>query len=392
MYVSEVQLEPDAIAVACHPGVPDEMDQLVESLPPPYQFLRAAWYRAAAADRGTTLIGTRADGTTIAAIPTIGFGNTLIGGRNIPGSYWPFRSIPIDPSAEDSELAEMLGNPLTMEMLGQVWRIGPIYSDDPATTRIKRAAAMAGWTVLVRRLGRTFLFDLADGWPRSTTKRRLNKYMRQLEQQGDVRFEMIRGADWNAGVLETLCKIEMASWVGRATDGTGAKFLSEDRRAEWLRVLADPALAEALTATILYVGDHPVAFSFDLMAAPLQYSIACSYDARFSSFRPGKLVTAHQLQIARDLGVEQVDFGAGDSGYKREMGAVRGPEILDLLIVRRRSAASLLRLKWGSESAIARDSYLAAARLRNVGRETFPRLEAMLAIGAIAAAALTFVE
>lgn len=76
------------------------------------------------------------------------------------------------------------------------------------------------------------------------------------------------------------------------------------------------------------------------------------------------------------------------------MGATIGPEILDLLIVRHRPAASLLQLRWGAESEIAREAYLAASKLRDAGRDRGDRrrIEALPALGALAAAALTFAE
>lgn len=382
------------VAVERHSGICDQIDGLADMLPTTHRFLRAAWFGSSECDDAATLIASRIDGTRFAALPTIGVGPSLIGARAVPGSYWPFRSMPLAPDATHAELKAFLEHPLTIQSLGHIWRLGPIYADDPATRALKQAAASAGWTVLVRRLGHTFLFDTAGGWPRSSTRRRLANYSRQLDQQGSVRYEVIRGTDWNDAVLDDLAAIEQASWVGHATDGTGAKFLSAERRADWRRVLADPVLADALTATILRVDERPVAFSFDLIAAPMQYGIASSYDDDFAAFRPGKLVTAHQIGIARSLGVERIDFGAGDSGYKREMGAALGPEILDLLIVRHRSAASLLKMKWGSESEIAREAYRAANAVRDAGREGAGRrrIEAWLTMGALAAAAISFAE
>lgn len=382
------------IAVETLSGVPDRINLLAEAMPTTHRFLRAAWFGGSLSQSAATLVSTRPDGTLLAAIPTVGMGPSVIGGRNVPGSYWPFRSILFAPDATDAELTDLFSHPLTAETLGPAWRLGPIYADDFVTSILKRSAARAGWTVLVRRLGSTFLFDPTSGWPGKSTRRRLANYARQLEQQGNISYQFIRGADWNDEALTELAAIEAASWVGRATDGTGAKFMSEERRDDWRRVLADPELANALTATILRVGGSPAALSFDLIAGPMQYSIASSYDERFAAFSPGKLVTAHQFEIARGLGVKQIDLGAGDSGYKRDMGAVRGSEILDLLIVRNRPAASLLKLKWGSESPIARNAYLTAARLRDAGRENAGRrrFEAALALGTLAAAAATFAD
>lgn len=384
-----------AIFVGLHDGVPALLNDLAARADPHHHFLRTAWYRMGAGGEAVTVAAIRGDGTPIAALPTAPLGPALIGARSVPGSYWPFRSVPLNPDASDAELSAFFAHPATISALGPAWRIGPIYASDPATARLKRAAAVAGWTVLTRKLGRTFLFDARDeAWPRRSTRRRLANYERQLAQQGAVAVRYVSGAEWNAAALDELAAIEAASWVGTGTDGTGAKFLTDAKRAGWLEAVADPVLAQALSATILSVGDEPAAFSFDLKSGTMQYGIASSYDARFAAFRPGKIVTARQLERARAAGVETIDLGAGDSGYKREMGAVAGPEILDLLIVRHRPAASLLGLRWGAESEIAREAYLAASRLRDAGRDRGDRgrIEALLALGALAAAALTFAE
>lgn len=385
-----------AIFVALHAGVPAMADELARLAHPDHRFLRAAWYRLNPVDDTQTVVAVRPDGSPLVAIPSVPIGPALIGARSVPGSYWPFRSLAVNPAASDTELTAFFADPMCIAALGPAWRLGPIYADDPAAIRIKRAAATAGWTVLARRLGHSFLFDAAQeaGWPRKSTRRRLANYIRQLEQRGEIAVRHVSGADWTSDILDQLAAIEAASWVGTATDGTGAKFLTDAKRSGWMAVLADPVLAQSLSATILSVGGAPVAFSFDLKSGPMQYSIASSYDARFAAFRPDKIVTAHQLETARAAGVMRVDFGAGDSGYKREMGAAAGPEILDLLIVRNRPAASLLKLRWGAESEIAREAYLAASKLRHAGRGRGDRarIEALLALGALAAAALTFAE
>ncbi len=383
-----------AVAVQPYAGVAPAIDQLSPLLPASHRFLRAAWFGSPESRGAATLIASRADGSPVSAIPTIGLGPALVGARTVPGSYWPFRAVPIAQDATAEELTAFLEHPVTLATLGQVWRLGPTYADDPATQRLSHAAASAGWTVLVRQLGRTFLFDTTGGWPRASTRRRLANYRRQLDQLGAVRFDTIRGRDWSDAVLAELGAIEQASWVGRATDGTGAKFMSPDRRTDWRRALADPVLADALMATILRVDGTPVAFSFDLIAGALQYGIASSYAESFAAYRPGKLVTAHQIAHACALGVSQIDFGAGDSGYKREMGAAPGSPIVDLLFVRSRTASSLLQLKWGPECDSARQAYRTASLMRHAARSqrSKARVDLLMAMGAVAAAAISFVE
>ena len=209
---SERASEP-AIFVDLHRGIPALLDDLAVRAAPSHRFLRAGWYRMAAGEGAATIAALRGDGTAVAALPTAPLGPTLIGARSVPGSYWPFRSVPLDPDVTDEELTAFFAHPVSISALGPAWRIGPIYADDPATARIKRAAAVAGWTVLTRKLGRTFLFDARDeAWPRRSTRRRLANYERQLEQLGAVAIRHVSGEDWSSAVLDDLAAIEAASY------------------------------------------------------------------------------------------------------------------------------------------------------------------------------------
>ncbi len=391
MFHSSVAKETD-VRVEIAQGFPPALDELAARLPCGRSFLRAAWYEATAAGDPLTVLATRQDGHPIAAIPTASVGPPLVGARAVPGSYWPFRSILISADAEEAELTALLADPSVRRALAPVWRVGPVLRDDGATRMLKRAAADAGWTVLVRTLGQTWQLDLAalsasGAWPRKSTRRRLANYERQLGREGAVAFRSITGHAWDATTLQQLAAVEANSWVGKTTDGGGAKFLTVDQRDLWRRAVRDPLIADALSATILSVADEPIAFSFDLRAGPRQYSIASSYDDRFAYARPGKIVTYRQLAWAAAQGVETVDLGAGDSGYKREMGAEAGSEVVDLLIVRSRSMAQMLSLKWGGESELARSVFKSSVHARRRRNRIVSQLVAASAIAGTALAA-----
>lgn len=383
----------ERISVQLVSGIAPEINAVASAASPDRGFLRGSWYAGPAGDDASTLIAMRGDGSPVVAVPTMSLGLLLLGARTVPGSYWPFRSIPIDAGSTEEELATVFADPVTCGALAPVWRMGPLYRNDPATRTIKNALARAGWTVLIRPLGHSFVMDLSammagQGWPRKSTRRRLGNYERQLAQHGPVTFRTITGAEWDDASLDTLAGIEANSWIAE-TDQTGAKFLTPEQRGLWRSVLADPVIAEALSATILDVSATPVAFSFDLRAGDLQYTIASSYHRDFAAYRPGKIVTYRQLAWAAANGVKTVDLGAGDRGYKREMGAVAGSEIIDLLIVRNRRIAKLLSLKWGEESALCRDIYLAGVDQRG---DQGGLIRHLLTAGAIAAAALALAE
>lgn len=353
------------LTVAAVEGFPPDIDALASRNLAGHGFLRAAWYAASAPERGRTLLLRRdADGAALAAIPTIAFGPVIGRARKVPGCYWPLRSPLIAPDCDVHELAHGLDHSAA-RCLGPVWRVGPLRIDDPATRLLVAAAQLANWTVLARGAGTSWVIDLdaarAAGWPRPSTARRLERFGRRLAERGQVEWRHVRGAEWSPGVLEALGGIEAQSWIARTTDGSGAKFMTPAQRALWQHALGDPVIADKLVAAILLLGDRPVAFAFDLVDGERRYGIASSYAEDLKPFNIGKLANYRAMADAMAGGQRVFDMGVGDSGYKREMGAVPGHAMADLLFVRSRSAARVLAPAWGETLPPAPDSAAAIA-------------------------------
>lgn len=347
----ETRIAADQLTVAAVEGFPPAIDVLAGGHPGGYGFLRRAWYAADGKPGRTLLLQSGGpDGAPLAAIPTVAFGPQLAGTRKVPGCYWPLRSALIAPECDVFALAHALGHSAARS-LGPVWRIGPARADDPALAVLVAAAQLANWTVLAKVTGTSWVIDLDAarnaGWPRAGTARRLRQNWHKLQSLGSPWWRHVRGAAWNAGALEDLGRVEAESWVGRSTDGRGAKFLTPAQRARWVTVLADPVLAEALCATILMLDERPVAFSFDLDDGPVRYGIAGSYAEDLSHAAVGKLANYRAMEDAIAAGKSTLDMGQGDTGYKAGMGAVAGYRLLDLLFVRSRSIARVIARAWG---------------------------------------------
>jgi CelD/BcsL family acetyltransferase involved in cellulose biosynthesis len=347
------KIEKDAafVAVEKEEGAAPALDRVAASANGAHSFLRAAWFRAAARAPLATLVARRAGGEPIAAIPLVSRGRGLLRLRQVPGSYWPFRSFPVADDAGDGELCALLASPAAQAALGRIWRLGPIYADDPTGERLARLALASGWTVLKRRLATSYVVDLKrlalDGpWPSTKTLRKNRWCERRLAEMGDLAFSTVSGPAWNAAVLDTLAAIEAESWVGAEADAHDTKFLDPESRRVWERAIEDPALAAMLSCSLLHVGGVPAAFTFSVGSGARRTFIANSYSKRFAGRSPGRILLYRDLQQAAEAGVEAIGWGAGDPGYKTEMGARPGPEILDLLIVRGGALAALARPFW----------------------------------------------
>jgi CelD/BcsL family acetyltransferase involved in cellulose biosynthesis len=325
------------------------LDALSRAAPPEHHFLRAAWYEASGAE---TVLLALVDGTPVAAFPTVAAGPAALGARAVAGLYWPFRNILLAADADDGDVTRILAALRTGNRLGPLWRLGPVYADDPTAARLARLAPEAGWAVLKRPLGRSWVMEANEAgtrfgtWPRSSTLKRLAGYERALRASGTLEIERIVGSAWTPEVLDALAEVERASWIAASTDHSGAKFMLPSRRAFWGRCIADPALAQMLSAVLVRLDGRPIGFSVDLTVGTVQYGIAGTYDEAFGALNVGKLANERNLIWALERGVRRVDWGAGDSGYKRTVGFEPGPEIIDLLFVRNSVAAAALRRRW----------------------------------------------
>ncbi|WP_066780806.1 GNAT family N-acetyltransferase [Sphingomonas sp. CCH5-D11] len=325
-------------------GLPQAIDDVAEAAPASHGFLRRAWFDAALqayGGRARTLIVTRHD-RPLLALPMHDIGPRFLGLSAISGCFWPFRSFPaaagIDDTARDAALDQLARSVTAL-------RIGPVYDGDASAAPFIAAARSRGWAVLSRTVATSFLLDMAAArvagtWPRNSTLRKNRFHEKHLAEHGALQWSFLSGADWPAA-FDDLANIEWASWIATRTDGRDAKFTRAGHGAFWRAAAADPVIADMFRAAVLTVDGRPAAFSFDIDAGELKYAIANSYDPAFAKHSPGKLLYYRNLVHALERGITRVDWGAGDSGYKRTIGAEAGPAIRDWLLLRPGMPAAL---------------------------------------------------
>lgn len=331
-------------------------DAVVAAADPRHAFYRHAWYAADAGDALEAVAVTRAHGSPLAAFPRVRRAIGPIAVSETAGCYWPARALPVARDAGHDELVAALKAPALRRFLGRVWRLGPVFGDDPALPILRAAAADAGWRVLTRTLGTCFEFDFAalraDGpWPRTSSKATNRRRERKLAALGAIDYRFVSGRDWTAADRDAMARIERESWLAGIGEAAAPKFDDPARRAVWERAAADPALADMMFCHLMMVGGEPAAFAFGIEAGGVRHCIANSYSQRFGQHGPGKLLLYRDFELAADRGVARVNWGSGDLGYKSEMGATEGAEILDLLFVRPAPLALALAPLWARRAA-----------------------------------------
>ncbi|KQM86144.1 hypothetical protein ASE67_09815 [Sphingomonas sp. Leaf23] len=318
-------------------GLADSIDMVAAQAPETHRFLRRHWYAAAVESYGgsaRTLLVERGERPVI-ALPLIGLGPAWLRLGQVPGCYWPFRSGPVAADAAAADFAALLNG---ARRTTRGFRLGPIYDGDPLLEGVQAAAAAGGWRALPRFVADSYLLDMraqqAEGaWPRNSTLRKNRFHEKHLADTGVPDWSFVSGRDWTPAAFDALATIEDASWIATRTDGSDAKFTAGGHGRFWRAAAQDPVIADMMWAALLRVDGQPAAFSFDLNAGALKYAIANSYDARFAKHSPGRLLYYRNLVRALDDGIARVDWGAGDSGYKRAIGADRGPAIRDWLFL-----------------------------------------------------------
>jgi len=328
-----------------------DCDSVAAAAHPRHAFLRSAWFSAAAPGDLTTLLAQRADGSPVAAVTLLRRRKGPISVREVAGCYWPYRSFPVAGDATDAEIAAFLGSRAARTALGQAWRMGPVFEDDPSARKLVRAASEAGWSVLRRRLGTCFEIDLkaltAEGpWPRASTLKKNRWREKKLAEAGSLSFRSFTGCDWTAADRDAIARIEAESWLATLDEGGATQFRAPGQRRLWERVADDPVLAPMLFGSLLFVGDAPAAFTFGLEVGGIRHHIANNFAERFAAHSPGKILLYRDFERAAARGVERISWGSGDKGYKSDMGARPGPAILDLLLVRPAMLARLLGRFW----------------------------------------------
>lgn len=338
MLLAEFTRLPPITRALVFDGLSGAIDLVAEAGPETHCFLRYQWFAAALSAYGgearTLLV--EHDGDPVIALPMVRFGPGPARLAAVPGSYWPFRSFPASEAVGQgafNALVDGLGREVN------ALRVGPICDGDPVLEPLLAAARAKGWATLDRFVADSWLLDVAAArlrgdWPRTSTLRKNRFHEKHLAEQGALDWQFLSGADWTEEAFDALAAIEEKSWIAARTDGSDAKFTTTGHGNFWRMAARDPVVAAMMSAALLRVAGAPAAFSFDLATGDLTYAIANSYDPAFADHSPGKLLHYRNLMRAMAAGVARVDWGAGDSGYKQEMGAHQGPAIRDWLLVR----------------------------------------------------------
>ena len=165
----------------------------------------------------------------------------------------------------------------------------------------------------------TYIPDTVEEFYRqipNSRKRRWRRDIRQLEKISSSRIKIAcyrRLCDVNY-LIDVACQIKELTYK----NGLAVGFTdSPVNRA----LLENAARDGSLRAYILFVGDEPCAFQFDVLYGKTQFTEFGSFDPKWSRGSPGTVLLIKVLeQLCRDSDVNMMDYGFGHALYKSKFG------------------------------------------------------------------------
>jgi CelD/BcsL family acetyltransferase involved in cellulose biosynthesis len=148
----------------------------------------------------------------------------------------------------------------------------------------------------------------------SKRRKQLAKRARMLASDFPVRFETVKSEH---DVEDFARKADqIAQKTHRHTLGVGFVNNLETRE-----VLCAAARKSALRASLLYVGERPIAFTVGILSGKTLYGTFTGYDPEFDKYSPGlqSLMRLLEESFEEKGGPVRYDAGCGDFSYKRAL-------------------------------------------------------------------------
>jgi CelD/BcsL family acetyltransferase involved in cellulose biosynthesis len=206
------------------------------------------------------------------------------------------------------------GRPLTVDELVAATSASVFEYDHLVATQLPARAPYA------RRVGSPAM-DLSRGYAdyrdarRGLTKSAFSSVERKdrklARERGELRLEY---DSRDPEMLEL-----MMAWKSAHYRRTGAPDLF---RHEWARRLVRDSFGAVRPSyaglmSVLYVGDEPVAVEFGLRSRTQYERWFGGYDTALGAYSPGLVMLLRFAQAAADHGLQRIDLGKGEEGYKQ---------------------------------------------------------------------------
>jgi CelD/BcsL family acetyltransferase involved in cellulose biosynthesis len=196
----------------------------------------------------------------------------------------------------------------------------------------------------------------------SRTRNALRRHQRKLAEHGPVAFEAIRDPDNKARVVSEAITFKRRWMKERGLWSAGYFHAAAD---EFTHLLSR---RDEFTVFRLTVGGTTAAVEAGFVMGDRYWSLMQSYDGRFASHAPGRLLMWHFIDHCSQVGIDWLDFLAPAHAHKRDWSTSEMP-VRDYLIALTVKGSVLPRaLKMGRPTLRRLYGLLPAAAQRGAAR------------------------
>ena len=325
------------------PPSPSEWDQIRTAMTPEFQFLACNWVepwgKHLRAEEGwekpfNYFIVHDRDGHVVAAVPFAQQTKAKARFRSLAGLYVPLRGLPISQAAIPVAV-ECLANHLTENHHGMGLRLAPIAAKDPALGPLIDGLRKRGWRASSTHNGfRQIItlpktFDEYEAVRKGSRWKTISKRERKMEREHDVRLALFtteKCENW-APVIRDLGEVQQHSWLPEQAGDMW--FVGDAHVRFWTDVFNAQRRGLTTRIWVLYFDGKPVTFDFNIDSGGCRYSIVGSYIKDVHKYGTGSILMKHMVRDAIDRGIDKIDMGIGNTGYKTFWGAEMADALVD---------------------------------------------------------------
>lgn len=148
----------------------------------------------------------------------------------------------------------------------------------------------------------------------SSHRKKQRNLRRRLAEQGEVRFEVVKGDDSRCPSLINWMLVHKRQWSERV--GKKGAWVFDDRYRDLLvRLVCDPDGVQQFMVFVLWLDDEPIAVKVAAMGRTHVDLVIAGYDATFGKYSPGTRLDEFWIPWILNRGLD-CDFGAGGEHYK----------------------------------------------------------------------------
>lgn len=191
----------------------------------------------------------------------------------------------------------------------------PGYFDPPPARRgLLRVRQYPGYLIDLKGVGS--LEEYLSGAFSKSSRYKLRKYKKRLEQSFDIRYEMYRGPLEEGAYQELFAQFRRLLEKRFADKGEVNNNL-DPREWEFYKAVARPLMAEGRAGLfVVYQAQQPIAVTLNYFSERIVFDAITVFDIDYDKFHLGSVSVMALIEWCTKAGMEILDFSKGDFDYK----------------------------------------------------------------------------